>query len=58
MIGKLIFLGHKSYCRLTNTQVSVTFEKILDAITLNELTDLLNKFMGADPKGEKLDKKK
>lgn len=53
LIVKVLFLGHKAYARLTNTQIQTTEEKIVDSLTINELGDALNKFMGVEVGGQK-----
>ena len=52
ILCKLVYLAHKAYCRLTDGTPSITEEKIMDALTLNELTDIFQKFMGTEIKGE------
>lgn len=53
MIAKLVFLGHKSYCRLKNEKVTVNEDELLDSLTLSELVSIMNKFMGVSEGGEK-----
>lgn len=53
LIAKVLFIGHKAYCRLKNEKVSVTESQILDSVTINELTEVLNRFMGGDSGSQK-----
>jgi hypothetical protein len=53
LIGKILFLGHKAYARLTNSKVLVTEEQILDSLTISELGEYVNKFIGTEVGGQK-----
>lgn len=53
LISKIAYLGHKAYCKVKNESLKVNEEQILDFVTIQELTGILNKFMGVDGEDQK-----
>lgn len=53
LVSKLIHLGHLSYCRIKNENPVVTQQDIMDFITIGEITDIIQKFIGNDSVNQK-----